>query len=193
MWLSVHVDCTTESQVDGYSLHHPSPHMAQFLSLHPVGPFAKPTHTELPTFSTMPSPHSQQSFRKPSQELKTPALLSARCQQGLYSQKSSSTSHRGGSEETTRREGDQTSGRLPDQRTPWRRESIFPYGFCWAQPGLFGLVQIPATRLPLEWGDGRDRTRQTENTSWDCPRVSLSYSKKSQVCKHNVPQHPGAS
>lgn len=32
-----------------YSLHHPSPHTVQFLSLHLVGPLTKPTEIECPT------------------------------------------------------------------------------------------------------------------------------------------------
>ena len=114
--------------------------------------------------------------------------------QGANKASTSSTSHRGGSEETTRREGDQTSGRLPNQRRmPWRRESIFPYGLCWAQPGHSGLVQIPATRPPLDWGGGRDRTRETEKNLMGLSLCVSLTPKKCQVCNHNVPQHPCTS
>lgn len=86
--------------------------------------------------------------------------------------------HTGEGQKRQRREGDQTSGRLPDQRrTSWRRESIFPCGLYWAQSGHSVLVQIPATRPPLEWGDGRQDQRDKKKNLKGLS-LCVSYSKE---------------
>lgn len=153
-----------------YSLHHPSPHTAQFLSLQPGGPhLANPPKQNFPSSGACPPP------TKSSKASKHQARSSGYLPSSLEGAKKAPTHKnlpplRESSEETTRGKEARLRGDFltkGEYATEERKQ--LPLWAILGQPGCPVVVQIPASRRlektfsPLEnGGDGRHRTRVTE-------------------------------